>query len=102
MVEKKVYDGWAFSKDEEEKAKINREIYQDILNKYKVSTNRKDQDTPSFDIVLVRTPGYNHSTYSVVKDTTGLTQDEIALVCDSGNLCFGYTMEGKQFYVFED
>ena len=102
MVEKKVYDGWAFSENENEKGDVNHEIYEDILKRYKVSRNSEDYENNSVDLVLARAAGHNHSTYRVLKNTTNLTQDEIALVCDNGNLCFGYMMEGKQFYVFED
>lgn len=101
MVEKKVYDGWAFSQDGIEKGKINKEIYDEISQKWRISTGHY-KDENEFDLIVARTPGYNHSTYRIIKNTTDLKRDEIALVCDGGNLCFGYTMEGSQFYVFED
>lgn len=101
MVEKRVYDGWAFSQDEAEKGKSNKEIYNEISQKWRISS-RDSVDESKYDLILSRTPGYLHSTYHIVKNATDLTQDEIALVCDGGNLCFGYTMQGKQFYVFED
>lgn len=101
MVEKRVYDGWAFSQDEAEKGKLNKEIYNEISQKWRISP-RDSVDESKYDLILSRTPGYHHSTYHIIKNVTDLTQDEIALVCDGGNLCFGYTMQGKQFYVFED
>lgn len=30
MIEKKVYNGWAFTENEKEKGKINREIYKEL------------------------------------------------------------------------
>lgn len=100
-IEKKVYSSWAFTKDEMEKRDTNRSIYNELCEKYKISRYLVD-NIDDYDIVLRRTPGYNHSTYQVVKNTTDLTKDELALVCDDGNLCFGYTMKGSQFYIFED
>ena len=100
-LQKKIYSSWAFTENESGKASINREIYKKICEKYKIS--RYEVENPEdYDIVLKRTAGYNHSTYSVIKNDTNLSQLEIALICDNGNLCFGYTMKGSQFYVFED
>lgn len=83
------------------KAHCNREIYKELCEKYKIS-RYKVENPDDYDIVLDRTPGYNHSTYSVIKNNTELSQLELALICDDGNLCFGYTMQGSQFYIFED
>ena len=100
-IEKKVYPSWAFSENEKEKCDINHEIYKELCEKYKVS-RYKVENLDDYDIVLDRTAGYNHSTYSVIKNNTQLSQDELALICDSGNLCFGYIMQGSAFYIFED
>lgn len=61
-----------------------------------------DCDFSQYDIVIGRKPGYHHALYTIYKNAPELSRDELALVCDCGNLCFGYTMEGGQFYVFED
>lgn len=100
-VEKKIYSEWAFKENEKEKGRINREIYKELCEKYRIS-RYEVEDPDNYDIVLKRTAGYHHSTYSVIKNTTELSQLELALICDGGNLCFGYTMEGSQFYIFED
>ena len=100
-LEKKIYREWAFTGNESEKASINREIYKELCEKYKIS--RYEVENPDdYDIVLKRTAGYNHSTYAVIKNNTNLSQLELALICGDGNLCFGYTMEGSLFYIFED
>lgn len=100
-IEKKVYSSWAFSKNEEEKSNINHEIYKELCEKYKISRCIV-KNLDDYDIVLKRKPGYNHSTYSVVKNNTELSQEELALICDGGNLCFGYTMQGSDYHIFED
>lgn len=101
MIEKRIYNGWAFKENEREKMKINLEIYNEICEKYKVSRCNVG-NIDDYDLVLERTPGFHHSTYRIVKNNTDLSQLEIALVCDDGNLCFGYKMEGSYFYIFED
>ena len=106
MVEKKVYDGWAFSENEDEKEKINAQIYRELCDKYKISRSSYNCNFDDYDLVFYREPGYNHAEYHIEKNTTDLTNDEIALICDGGNLCFGYdryrTCNGKLFYIFED
>lgn len=111
-MERKVYPSWAFKENEREKAKINMDIYKELCEKYKICKNpyKYSKETGSleevniddYDIVLKRTAGYNHSTYAVLKNNTDLSGDEMALICDNGNLCFGYTMQGKDYYIFED
>lgn len=101
----KVYSSWAFSENENEKAESNRQTYKEICGKWRIKRlgwNDKTFNPNDYDLIISRTAGYNHSTYRIVKNETDLSRDEIALVCDEGNLCFGYTMEGNDFYVFED
>lgn len=100
-MEEKVYVSWAFSENENEKMKINHKIYEDLNKKYKISYNSKDNQD-EFDLIISRTPAHHHSLHRIIKNSTSLSRDELALVCDRGNLCFGYTMEGQQFYIFED
>lgn len=100
-LEKKIYSSWAFTDNESEKGKINREIYEELSKKYRIA--RREVDNPDdYDLILQRTAGYNHSVYKVLKNTTNLSQSEIALICDTGNLCFGYRMDGARYYIFED
>lgn len=102
----KVYVKWAFTENEQEKAKVNLETYKAICDKWRVNRhehfNQSEINDDDFDLIIERTAGYNHATYRIIKNETDLSQNEIALVCDGGNLCFGYTMKGSIFYVFED
>lgn len=111
-LERKVYEPWAFTDRSEEKGKINAEIYREITSRYKITSEPQswnkekgeweDKDLSDYDLVYSRTPAYNHSEYQIIKNTTNLSQDEIALVLDQGNLCFGYMMEGSIYHIFED
>ena len=111
-LEKRVYESWAFTKDELEKRNINSLIYKELSEKYKISHSSRqynsilkrmeDVKLDDYDIVLDRTSCYGHSKYRIVKNNTDLSRDELALICDRGNLCFGYRMEGSLICVFED
>lgn len=107
-MEQKVYNGWAFTKDETEKGRINREIYKELTEKHSiVRVNRvsdlNEQETELADVIIQRTADYNHATYYVAKNTPELSHDEILLICDQGNLCFGGSFEGdKRYRVSED
>lgn len=110
MVERKIYPEYAFTANEGEKARCNREIYNELKEKYKIYrrdtkmqlTDGEDCDFTQYDIVIGRSAGYNHALYRIYKNAPNLSKDELALICDCGNLCFGYTMQGELFYVFED
>lgn len=87
MLEKKIYSPWAFSENESEKQKINYEIYQEIKDKA---------------IVKFVGSGYAHSKYKIVSNPDNLNITELALICDSGNLCFGYRTRGDLIIIYTD
>lgn len=102
---KRIYSSWAFSENEREKSKINYEIYKELIQKYKVYRGdvRENLNFDNYDVIINRTACYLHGEYKVYKNTPNLSDDELALLCDEGNLCFGYSKMGsKGFYVFED
>ena len=110
MIEKKIYPSFAFTENEQEKAKMNAEIYREFIEKFKVYRNDTkidladgvDCDFSEYDIVIGRKPGYNHALYKVYKNNPLLNTTALALICDHGSLCFGFTMQGDKIYVFED
>ncbi len=112
-LERKVYSSYAFKEDEREKSKINHEIYQELKERWRICCGTEQYNQKSkkmepinfeeFDLVYKRKAGHGHGEYTILKNETGLTADEIALILDGGNLCFGYTRKRKNFfYVFED
>lgn len=92
-MEKRIYVGWAFTENEREKAKINNEIHKELREKYKVYRNdaniNPDVDLNDYDVVIGRKAKYNSANYRILKNGPGLTTDELLLLCDGGNLCFG-------------
>lgn len=106
MIERIVYNGWAFTENEREKGKINREIYKELQDKYKVlkiSDMKMEHKTPTKeelennDIVYSRKACYLHGEYKIYKCPEEVTFNELALICDNGNLCFGGS--GNKFFI---
>lgn len=89
-LEYKVYPNWAFSDRKEEKRDINKKIYEELTNKYKVTRIAKNLQDESYDVVIETTNGMYSNEYKVLRNRPNLTADEIALLVDWGNLCFGY------------
>ena len=87
-----------------EERKNNGEIYKELIKKYKVYQGiTKDINFDDYDLVYEWEAGYNHAEYSIKKNKTNLTSDELALIFDGGNLCFGYIKQSDTYYyVFED
>ncbi len=108
-MEKIVYSSYAFTENESEKSKINREIYSELKEKYKIlkvsDVNHKEptkEDLERYDIVYSRKACYGHGEYRIYKCPDKVTLNELALICDGGNLCFGYSGSKKILSVFED
>lgn len=104
MIERKVYNGWAFTESESEKGKINREIYKELQNKYKIlkisdvaHKSPTEEELENNDIVYSRKACYLHGEYKIYKCPEEVTLNELCLICDEGNLCFGGS--GNKFFI---
>ena len=93
-MEKKVYESYAFTENENEKFKINYEIYEELKRKYKIlKVSDIDHKIPTKeeleqnDIVYSRKACYAHGEYRIYKCPDEVTLNELALICDGGNLC---------------
>lgn len=109
MIERVVYNGWAFTRNESEKGKINREIYKELQEKYKIlKTSDIDHKQPSEeqlnnnDIVYSRKACYLHGEYRIYKCPDEVTFNELSLICDQGNLCFGSSGNKNFINISED
>ena len=82
----------------------NFERYQEIKQQHKILVTYKAVDDMSdWDIVIqCLGPGYAHTRYKVLKNSAGLSTDELALICDCGNLCFGYRTSGGEIHIYTD
>lgn len=99
-LEKKVYPSWAFTEYSEEKRRINADIYNRLIQENKIGYNYKAKEL--YDLVLEVDYEPNMKEYTVHKNKNKLTADEIALIVDNGNLCFGYTGDERSGKVWID
>lgn len=108
-MEKIIYESYAFTENEEEKMAINQEIYNELQEKYNIlkisdvdHRNPTEDELNNNDIVYSRKACYGHGEYQIYKCPEEIDLNELALICDSGNLCFGYSGSKYKLTVFED
>ena len=91
-MEKRIYSPWAFGSEEREKECINRLIYNELKGKFKKFYNNEPSDEEKLSFMCYRLvrQGYGTTTYNILSNPYDFTNDELALICDNGNLCFGY------------
>ena len=82
----------------------NFERYKELKQQHRVLvTYTPPKDLSDWDVVIqCLGPGYAHARYRIIKNSAGLSTNELALICDGGNLCFGYRMSGDEIYVYTD
>ena len=104
-IERKIYSSFAFSENEGEKAQINYEIYKELKEKA-VVIYHADKATEELlkekTVILDYKHGYGHTDYKVLSNPHNLSILEMALVCDGGNLCFGYRTSGNIITIHTD
>ena len=91
-MEKKIYSSYDFT---EEKYKILK--VSDVDHKAPTENELNNND-----IVYSRKACYAHGEYKIYKCPNEVSVDELALICDGGNLCFGYRGDKKFISVSED
>lgn len=102
MIERKIYSQWAFSDNEFKKRDINMSIYDELNQKYKIAKYKID-NPEDYDVVIkFDQSGYASKVYEVIKNSPNLSTDELALICDSGNLCFGYNVKNNLIVIYID
>ena len=90
MIEKKVYPSWAYTENQYEKRDINMEIYEELKEKYKIN-KYASENIEEYDIAFEFNGfGYANKSFKILSNKAGLSSDELALIADDGNLCFGY------------
>ena len=108
--ERNIHSSYAFTENEREKMVENYETHKALKEKHRVFRHDlkmilidgEDCNFSDYDVVIGRKAGYAHALYRIHKNAPNLSTLELALLCDSGNLCFGYMMEGSDIRVSED
>jgi hypothetical protein len=110
-IEKRIYSPWAFQENENEKRKMNIEIYNELKDKTQIiyqsqidKMSNEEYETLKKEKTLIQNAGagYAHQKYQVISNPHDLSQLELALVADGGNLCFGYRIQGGLIIIYTD
>ena len=105
----KFYSEWAFSDMEGSAPKLNRQVldeYRKALDYRMVWSDNFEHGRPGFTgeevLILRERNGYNKNVYEVIEKPEWMTMAEVALVADTGNLCFGFSATGNSVSVYTD
>ena len=102
MIEKKVYPSWAYTENQYKKRDINLEIYEELKEKYKIN-KYASENIEEYDIAFEFNGfGYANKSFKILSNKAGLSSDELALIADDGNLCFGYKRTGDIIKIYID
>lgn len=101
---------WAFQENADALAKENLEIHKQLAPKAKqvwknFYTQKYDitqDDMKNYMCYTSQGYGYGNVTYKVLSNPFNFTDDEQALICDNGNLCFGYRKLGNLITIYTD
>ncbi|KAA9291754.1 hypothetical protein [Streptococcus anginosus] len=108
MTENKIYSPWAFTGDEDLKQQSNLAALKELKEKYSIKAKwdydkMTSEEQDNVDVVYDPVGGgYAHSLYEVIKNKPGLSTLELALICDNGNLCFGYSKRSGNIAIYTD
>lgn len=117
IIEKRVYSPWAYTENDFEKREVNKAIYNELINKYKITNNitRNYQmyNSKTYSFEPANLDNYDiafsyvgsscgNIVYQIIKNAPNLSNDELALLCDEGNLCFGHVNNGSYIRIFTD
>ena len=85
---------------------VNYTRYKELCDTYKIlrsTYGKSSEELEEADVIVEGAGvGYAHTKYRVVKNKPRLSYKDLAIICDSGNLCFGYRTEGSIICVYID
>ena len=98
---RKIIYGYGISQEQRE---INNKIYNELypLFKYAKNNDYSNEDLSKYVVFSGLGYGYANHSYRIHSNPYNLSDDEIALVLDGGNLCFGYRRNGDVFTIYID
>lgn len=105
-LERRIYSPWAFSENEGEKGSINYQIYKEELEpkarEFYPIKRPTDEELKKFTCYECVGHGYAHTRYKILSNPHNFSTLQLALICDSGNLCFGYRLENGNIVIHTD
>ena len=98
---RKIIYGYGISQEQRE---INNKIYNELYPMFKYAKNNdySNEDLSKYVVFSGLGYGYANHSYRIHSNPYNLSDDEIALVLDRGNLCFGYRRNGDVFTIYID
>ena len=95
---------------------LNYNRYKELCNKYKISHTAHvwdtmlkkfrpftDEELAQFDVIVTHVKShYGRNEYEIIKNEPKLSSKDLAIICDKGNLAFGYTGNQKRLSVNTD
>ena len=98
---RKIIYGYGITQEQRE---INNKIYNELypLFKYAKNNDYSNEDLSKYVVFSGLGYGYANHSYRIHSNPYNLSDDEIALVLDGGNLCFGYRRNGDIFTIYID
>ena len=98
---RKIIYGCGISQEQRE---INNKIYNELypMFKYVKNNDYSNEDLSKYVAFSDLGYGYANHSYRIHSNPYNLSDDEIALVLDGGNLCFGYRRNGDIFTIYID
>ena len=98
---RKIIYGYGISQEQRE---INNKIYNELypLFKYAKNNDYSNEDLSKYVVFSGLGYGYANHSYRIHSNPYNLSDDEIALVLDGGNLYFGYRRIGDVFTIYTD
>lgn len=93
-----VHYDYAYTKNASEKARENGVTYDALCTACEFGTAPDGVHT----IIQRGDLSYARHTYYVIDNPIGLDAAHIALFCDEGNLCFGYSAAGNRIDIYTD
>ena len=88
----------------QEQREINNKIYNELYPMFKYAKNNdySNEDLSKYVVFFDLGYGYANHSYRIHSNPFNFSDDEIALVLDGGNLCFGYRRNGDVFTIYID
>ena len=98
---RKIIYGCGISQEQRE---INNKVYKELYPMFKYAKNNdySNEDLSKYVVFSDLGYGYANHNYRIHSNPYNLSDDEIALVLDGGNLCFGYRSSGDVFTIYTD
>lgn len=98
--EQEISSGWIGMDKKEERRETNMKIYKELCEKYKISNDIEYQNPCDFDVIIsLKRKNVTTYVYEIIKNEPKLSKKKLALICDKGNLCFGYEVRKEMIYI---